>query len=222
MFTRTLTILAAALIAVPVIHAGEGEGPGVRPDRPAGEHKPDLGERPEAGNLFAKFDHDSNGAVSMPEFGHGLRAMMEKRMEGGGDRPRPPEGGGDRPRPPEGGGDRPRPPEGGGDRPRPPEGGGDRPRPPEGGGDRPRPPEGGGDRPRPPEGGGDRPRPPEGGGDRPRPPEGGDDKDKAMRERVEKAFKAGDANNDGALSQEEFRAAMGALGGGQPPKKPAK
>ncbi len=218
MFTRTLTVLAAAMFAVPVIHAGEGEGPGVRPDRPAGEHKPDLGERPEAGSLFAKFDHDSSGSVSKPEFGHGLRILMEKRMEGGGDRPRPPEGGGDRPpRPPEGGGDRP---------PRPPEGGGDRPpRPPEGGGDRPpRPPEGGGDRPpRPPEGGGDRPpRPPEGGGNRPpRPPEGGE-KENMMRERAEKAFKAGDANNDGVLSQEEFRAAMGALGGGQPPNKPVK
>ena len=163
MFTRTLTVLAAAMFAVPVIHAGEGEGPGVRPDRPAGEHKPDLGERPEAGSLFAKFDHDSSGSVSKPEFGHGLRILMEKRMEGGGDRPRPPEGGGDRP-------------------------------------------------PRPPEGGGNRP---------PRPPEGGE-KENMMRERAEKAFKAGDANNDGVLSQEEFRAAMGALGGGQPPNKPVK
>jgi EF hand len=216
MMTRTLAMLAAALFATPSLYAEvDGEGPGVRPDRPAGEHKPDLGDRPAGehpreGELFAKFDHDANGNVSQPEFMHGLRLLMEKRMEGGGDRPRPPEGAGDHKRP-----------EGGGDRPRPPEGAGDRPRP-EGGGDRPRPPEGAGDHKRP-EGGGDRPRPPEGGGDRPRPPEGaGDERGKMMGEKAEKAFKAGDANGDGALTQEEFRAAMGSLGGGQPPKKPTK
>lgn len=129
MLFRSLSLIAATLLLAPFTYAADGEGPGISGgDRPDREERPG-GERPEAGALFAKFDHDKSGDISQKEFLHGLRTLMEQRKEaGGGDRPQRPEGGGDRPQRPEGG-DRPKRPEGGGDRPQRPEGGGDRPAP---------------------------------------------------------------------------------------------
>jgi hypothetical protein len=183
MSTRTLTLLASALLAAPLASAADGERP----------------ERPEPGALFGKFDQDGSGGLSLKEFVHGLHQAQHERRKKDEGRPRPQGGEGEGSKPPAG--------EEGEGRPRPPRRDGDGPRPPAGEGD-------GEARPRPVKPDGEGPRPAGDGEGRPHP----EQREKAAK--AAEAFAAGDADRDGNLTREEFRAAMEALP--RPPRPPTR